>query len=284
MLKSNMQKIDCTKISQNIYADIKSAVKGVNTPIKLAVIDAGSDQSSKKYISLKMQKAMELGIKTDLIQFGEETKVEEVLLKIDALNKDESVNGILVQLPLHSNLAPFKHRLLNSVNPLKDVDGLSAINFGLYSQDFMNGILPATVDACLEVIKDSFERDLPGTNILIINNSDLVGKPLAMVLSTLGCTVTIANEFSNNLKDLMAFADITVSATGKGNIFEFEGLKEDSLAIDITSKMIDGKTIGDFKNIVDSKNIKFTSVPGGMVPLTIACLLRNLVNLQKLQS
>lgn len=279
-----MQKIDCKQISENIYTDVKATIEGINTPIKLAIIDAGSDQASKKYISLKIQKAIELGIQTDLIQFSEEAKIEEVLLKVDSLNKDDSVNGILIQLPLHSNLAPFKHRLLNSVNPLKDVDGLSAINFGLYSQDFMNGILPATVDACLEVIKNSFEKDLPGANVLIINNSDLIGKPLAMVLSTLGCTVTIANEFSNNLEELMKDSDIIVTATGKGNIFNFEDVNDSALVIDITSKLINDKTGGDFKNPVENKNIKFTPVPGGMGPLTIACLLRNLVNLKKLQS
>lgn len=279
-----MQKIDCKTISENIYTDIKATLESVSTPVKLAIIDAGSDEASKKYISLKMQKAIELGIQTDLIQFSEQTKIEEVLLRIDSLNKDESINGILIQLPLHPNLTPFKHRLLNSVNPLKDVDGLSAINFGLYSQDFMNGILPATVDATLEVIKNAFDKDLPGANVLIVNNSDLIGKPLAMVLSTLGCTVTIANEFCNNLKDLMLNSDITITATGRGNIFTFEDTKEHSLIVDITSKFIEGKTVGDFKSPVGEKDIKYTPVPGGMGPLTIACLLRNLVNLKKLQS
>lgn len=280
-----MTKVDCKKISENIYSDISAQLRNINHSVKLAIIDAGSDASSKKYISLKMQKAVELGIKTDLIQFGEDAKIEDVLLKIDALNKDDSVNGILVQLPLHPNLAPYKHRLLNSVNPLKDADGLSAINFGLYSQDLMNGILPATVDACLEVIKDSFKGDLPGSNVLIVNNSDLIGKPLATVLSTLGCTVTIANEFSRNLTDTLKHSDIIVTATGKGNIFEFENVKENALVIDITSKLVDGKAIGDFKKS-SNENLKvtYTPVPGGVGPLTIACLLRNLINLTKLQS
>src|SRR4029079_17238374 len=140
-------------------------------------------------------------------------------------------------------------------------------------------ILPATVDACLEVIKDSFKGDLPGANVLIINNSDLIGKPLSMVLSTLGCTVTIANEFSKNLKDLMSTADIIVTATGRGNIFNFDDVNENALVIDVTSKFTDGKVVGDFKKSENSKNIYYTPVPGGIGRLTIACLLRNLVNL-----
>ena len=279
-----MKKVDCKQISENILTDVKNTHSSIKNGAKLAIIDAGSDAASKKYISLKMQKAMELGIKTDLIQFSDTSRIEEVLAKINDLNNDKTVNGILVQLPLYELLAPYKHRLLNSVNPLKDVDGLSAINFGLYSQDLMNGILPATVDACLEVIKDSYAKDLPGTNVLIINNSDLIGKPLAMVLTTIGCTVTIANELSNNISDLLKTNDIIVSATGRGNLYNFADINQNALVIDITSKLIDNKVVGDFKRTEDqNNNIIYTPVPGGMGPITIACLLRNLVNLTKLQ-
>lgn len=277
-----MTKVDCKQIAENITTDIKNSL-GKMESVKLAIIDAGNDSSSTKYISLKMQKAIELGIKTDLIQFSEDSKIEEVLTKISNLNNDPSVNGILIQLPLHESLAPYKHRLLNSINPLKDVDGLSAINFGLYSQDLMNGILPATVDACLEVIKNSYSKDLPGTNVLIINNSDLIGKPLAMILSTLGCTVTIANEFSENIENLLKSNNIIVSATGKGNLYKFSQLGENTLVIDVTSKLIEGKVVGDFIKDEDNSNITYTPVPGGIGPITIACLLRNLINLTKLQ-
>ncbi len=277
-----MTKVECKQIAEDITTDIKNSLSRMQS-VKLAIIDAGSDSSSKKYISLKMQKAIELGIKTDLIQFSENSKIEDVLTKINNLNNDSSVNGILIQLPLHESLAPYKHRLLNSINPLKDVDGLSAINFGLYSQDLMNGILPATVDACLEVIKNSYSKDLPGTNVLIINNSDLIGKPLAMILSTLGCTVTIANEFSDNIENLLKSNNIVVSATGKGNLYKFSQLSENTLVIDVTSKLIEGKVVGDFIKDEDDLNIIYTPVPGGIGPITIACLLRNLINLTKLQ-
>lgn len=279
-----MQLVDSKKITENIYAYIKEQIIASDKPIKLAIIDAGNDAASKKYIALKMQKGMELGIQVQLINFKEDVKIEEVLSKIDELNKDDSVNGILVQLPLFEHLAPYKHRILNSINPIKDADGLSAINFGLYSQDILNGILPATVDACLEVVKEYYKNDFNGSNVLIVNNSDLIGKPLATVFATLNATVTIANEFTKNLEDLFSTADIIVTATGKGELFDFDSVQDSSLVIDVTSIKKDDKVVGDFKDRKDNnKDITYTPVPGGIGPITVACLYRNLVNLSKLQ-
>jgi methylenetetrahydrofolate dehydrogenase (NADP+)/methenyltetrahydrofolate cyclohydrolase len=279
-----MQLVDSKKITENIYAYIKEQIIASDKPIKLAIIDAGNDAASKKYIALKMQKGMELGIQVQLINFKEDVKIEEVLSKIDELNKDDSVNGILIQLPLYQHLTPYKHRILNSVNPIKDADGLSAINFGLYSQDILNGILPATVDACLEVVKEYYKNDFNGSNVLIVNNSDLIGKPLATVFATLNATVTIANEFTKNLEDLFSTADIIVTATGKGELFDFDSVQDSSLVIDVTSIKKDDKVVGDFKDRKDNnKDITYTPVPGGIGPITVACLYRNLVNLSKLQ-
>jgi len=279
-----MQLVDSKKITENIYAYIKEQIIASDKPIKLAIIDAGNDAASKKYIALKMQKGMELGIQVQLINFKEDVKIEEVLSKIDELNKDDSVNGILIQLRLYQHLTPYKHRILNSVNPIKDADGLSAINFGLYSQDILNGILPATVDACLEVVKEYYKNDFNGSNVLIVNNSDLIGKPLATVFATLNATVTIANEFTKNLEDLFSTADIIVTATGKGELFDFDSVQDSSLVIDVTSIKKDDKVVGDFKDRKDNnKDITYTPVPGGIGPITVACLYRNLVNLSKLQ-
>lgn len=278
-----MQKVNSKKISEEIYNTIKNELSRLDNQTKLVIIEAGNDDASKKYISLKLQKALELGIKTDLIRFNEDVSIDEILKRISELNLDTNVNGILIQLPLFNHLLPYKHRILNSINPLKDVDGLSAINFGLYSQDIMNGILPATVDACLEVIKDSFNKNLQGSNVLIINNSDLIGKPLSMVLTTLGATVIITNEFTDKINDYLNNADIIISATGKGNLYSYSQAKEDSLVIDVTSIKKEDQVIGDFKKEEIDKNITVTPVPGGIGPLTIACLFRNLVNLTKLQ-
>jgi methylenetetrahydrofolate dehydrogenase (NADP+) / methenyltetrahydrofolate cyclohydrolase len=278
-----MGKIDCKKIEKEIYDYVTSQKIAINKDIKLAIIDAGEDLASKKYISLKMNKAIELGIKVELVKFNSDSKIEEILNKISLLNADDSVNGIMVQLPLLEKFAPFKFRILNSISPLKDVDGLSAINFGLYSQDVLNGILPATVDAILDVLKSQNADGLLAKNILIINNSDLIGKPLSMVLSTLNATVTIANLYTDNLKDLLKSNSIIVSATGKGHLFSSKDILEDSLVIDVSTAFLDGKMIGDFNAQDAPDTINYTSVPGGIGPLTIASLFRNLVNLTKLQ-
>src|SRR5260221_14757538 len=279
-----MEIIDGKKISEEIYTKIKTALKQAEIKPKLAVIIASDDEASKMYVRMKMKKCEETGILTELSTFKENSTSQDILQKIAKLNEDSTVNGILVQLPLYPNLEEHKYRILNSISPLKDPDGLSAINYGLISQSMMNGIIPATVDAILECIKFT-GVELQSKNVLIINNSDLVGKPLASIIASLNATVTIANKFSEDLKDLTKNADLIVAATGQTKLIKAEDIKKGAILIDVTSLKTDEGVIGDF--VVDDelreKASFLTPVPGGVVPLTIACLLRNLVNLAILQ-
>ncbi len=279
-----MEIIDGKKISEEIYTKIKTALKQAEIKPKLAVIIASDDEASKMYVRMKMKKCEETGILTELSTFKENSTSQDILQKIAKLNEDSTVNGILVQLPLYPNLEEHKYRILNSISPLKDPDGLSAINYGLISQSMMNGIIPATVDAILECIKFT-GVELQSKNVLIINNSDLVGKPLASIIASLNATVTIANKFSEDLKDLTKNADLIVAATGQTKLIKAEDIKKGAILIDVTSLKTDEGVIGDF--VVDDelreKASFLTPVPGGVGPLTIACLLRNLVNLAILQ-
>lgn len=280
-----MELIDGKSIANSINDELKSLLANQSDKrLRFAIINASNDEASKTYIKLKIAKAKEIGIDADLVQFSDSVRIEEILSKIQELNDNKEINGIIVQLPLFDHIKDFKHNILNAVKPTKDIDGLSAVNLGLVTQNFLNGFIPATVDAVLECIKyiktNDSSFDMVGKNVLVINNSDLIGKPLTVILSTMGATVTIANEFSDNLDLLISQNSIVISATGKGQIIKPQSISKGAICIDITSINTDGKVTGDF--IVDeefkSKASYYTPVPGGIGPLTIACLLRNLSN------
>lgn len=279
-----MQLIDGNIIANTIYDELKSDITSLKTPPKLTIILASEDEASKTYTRMKTAKAVDLGIGVELVTFKQGVKPEEIVLKIKELNEKQEVNGILVQLPLFEELKEFQHPILNTINPLKDPDGLTAINLGLITQSFMNGIIPATVDAVLECIKFA-KLNVTGKEILIINNTDLIGKPLAGILATLNATVTIVNKFTHNLRAYTQSADVIVSATGQTDLINDVMIKEHTLLIDVTSRSVDGKVKGDIvrSSELEAKADFITPVPGGIGPLTIACLLRNLVKLSKLQ-
>lgn len=280
-----MQLINGTAIAEIIYDQLKSDIATLKAPPKLTIILASEDEASKTYTRMKTAKAVDLGIGVELVTFKQGVKPEEIVLKLKELNEKQEVNGILVQLPLFKELKEFQHPILNTINPLKDPDGLTAVNLGLITQSFMNGIIPATVDAILECIKFA-KINVTGKEILIINNTDLIGKPLAGILATLNATVTIVNKFTHNLGDYTQSADVIISATGQTDLINASMIKEHALLIDVTSKNVDGKVKGDFvrNDELDAKADFITPVPGGIGPLTIACLLRNLVKLSKLQA
>jgi methylenetetrahydrofolate dehydrogenase (NADP+) / methenyltetrahydrofolate cyclohydrolase len=277
-----MQLINGYELAQKIYDEISPVINKLSRKPRLAIILANNSDASKTYIKMKMKKADELGIAVDLIRFDETSNVQEVLNKIKSLNDNPAIDGILVQLPLFEDWELFRHQIFNTINPLKDPDGLSAINAGLVSQSVLNGIIPATVDAVLECIKFSGAK-LEGANVLVINNTDLIGKPLGSILATLNSTVTIANKHTKDLDNLISKADIVVSATGATNIIRSDNVKSGAVIVDVTSIKKDAKVIGDLTidEKIEAIDGFITPVPGGVGPLTIACLLRNLVTLSK---
>lgn len=283
-----MKLIDGKSIAGSINEEtaglLRDARNNNGKRLRFAVVNASNDEASKTYIKLKISKAKEIGIDADLVQFPEEVSAEQLISRINELNENHDIKGIIVQLPLYDHIKDFKHHILNAIKPTKDIDGLSAVNLGLVSQNFLNGFIPATVDAVLECLKfikkDDITFDLMGKNVLVINNSDLIGKPLTSILSTMGATVTIANEYSEDLMGLISRNGIIISATGKGKLIPASSIQQGSVCIDITSIKKDNAIVGDF--IVDDefkgKVSYYTPVPGGVGPLTIACLLRNLSN------
>lgn len=209
-------------------------------------------------------------------------KEEELLNIIDKLNKDNNIDGILVQLPLPPNLD--KVNIMNSIDPLKDVDGFSFFNLGaLYYKNYGSALLPCTPLGILDLIK-STEISLEGKEIVIVGRSAIVGKPLSILLLNENATVTLAHSKSNNLVKITKKADILISAVGKPKLIRKYMVKEGAIVIDVGISRIDGKLVGDvdFENVT-KKASYITPVPGGVGPMTIAMLMQNTLKSYKLK-
>lgn len=280
------------QLADTILKDIATAVQSKNSKPKLSIILASNDQSSKVYVDLKMKKAREVGIETELFTFDHSVSVEELVEKIKQLNQS-STNGILLQLPLYSHLERHSEEIVNTIDSSKDVDGLTAYQQGLCSHLSDNAILPATVEAILECIQyttttsilwnnrqsTEFQSFLKSKNVVIINDSNLIGRPLAMLLNSMGATVTLCNQYTIHMRQLLINADYIISATGKVQLFDHTYIKQGSVVIDVTSVQTSDGVKGDFviNDELLSKASFITPVPGGVGPLTIACLLRNMM-------
>jgi methylenetetrahydrofolate dehydrogenase (NADP+)/methenyltetrahydrofolate cyclohydrolase len=281
-----MQYLDCKKISENIYSDLKERLGSLSFRPTLAVILASDDEPSRTYVNLKRQKAMELGIETQLFKFENITSntKDEIIECIRKLNSDRKIDGVLIQLPLDEKLTQFKSEIIDTLDPSKDVDGLTSISLGSLVTN-RECFLSATADAVLESIKATnrenldFNEFISSKNIVIINNSTLIGKPLFEILSTYNATVTVLNKYTKDLKQFTSNADILITATGQTKLIDYTMVKNNCTIIDVTSVKKNGKVIGD---VIISKELEdkinwITPVPGGIGPLTITCLLRNLV-------
>ncbi len=213
-----------------------------------------------------------MGIKSDVVRYTKEVKEEEVLKKIEELNKNKDVSGILVQLPLPKHIN--KEKIINAISPLKDVDGFHPINVGNLSSGY-KAIIPCTPLGCLLLIK-KVEKNLSGKHAVILGRSNLNGKPMAQLLLKENCTVTIVHSKTKNLKEQCCKADILVAAVGVANLVKGDWVKKDSIIIDVGINKLGDKIVGDVQfEEVKNKVKAITPVPGGVGPMTIACLLKN---------
>jgi methylenetetrahydrofolate dehydrogenase (NADP+)/methenyltetrahydrofolate cyclohydrolase len=296
MIKNYPEKlIDGKVISERIFTEIKNKVVELSQQPRLAIVLASNDPSSHKYVEeMKMKKAEALGIGTKLYFYDENITKESLISEIKKFKHNEAFHGVLIQLPFYDHLRESTNIIVNSLDPAKDVDGLTGVQQGNCSHLLRNSIPTAAMEAVLESLNDCFDDNLTwiniienasnidslrGKNILIINNTNLIGKPLASILTTLGATVMIANEFTKDIKNLTLISDIVISATNKANLYDHTYFKDGVILIDVTSNLVNGKVVGDFiySEELLGKVSKITPVPGGIGPLTIACLLRNLV-------
>ena len=261
-------------LREEIRNEISLLKKEKNKVPGLSVILIGDFLPSQIYVKNKEKNSREVGINSEVIRYPNDIKEDEVLKKIKDLNNNIDVSGILVQLPLPSQIS--KEKIINAINPLKDVDGFNPVNVGNLSSGY-GAIIPCTPLGCLLLIK-KVESNLSGKHAVIIGRSNLNGKPMAQLLLKENCTVTIVHSKTNDLKSECKKADIIVAAVGKANLVKGDWVKKDSIIIDVGINKIENKIVGD----VDFEGVKnkvkaITPVPGGVGPMTIACLLKNTV-------
>ena len=259
-------------LREEIKKEIISIKKKTNRVPGLAVILIGDHIPSQIYVKNKEKCSKEVGINSNVIKYSHDVSEEEVLKKIKELNNDNSVSGILVQLPLPDQIR--QESIINSIDPSKDVDGFSPINVGNLASGY-NGIVPCTPKGCLMLIK-KIEKNLSGKHAVILGRSNLNGKPIAQLLLKENCTITIAHSKTENLKEKCLKADILVAAVGVANLVKKDWVKDGSIIIDVGINKQGDKIVGDvsFEEVKD-KVKAITPVPGGVGPMTIACLLKN---------
>ena len=259
-------------LREQIKKEIDS-IKLKNTGVPgLTVILIGDFAPSQIYVKNKEKNAKEVGITSEVLRFPKEVSEEEILNKIEELNNNSKVSGILVQLPLPQQIS--KEKVINAINPFKDVDGFHPTNVGNLSSGY-KAIVPCTPLGCLLLIK-KIEPNLKGKHAVIIGRSNLNGKPMAQLLLKENCTVTIVHSKTINLKAECLKADILVAAVGVANLVKADWVKENSIIIDVGINKVGDRIVGDVEFDTVQKKVKaITPVPGGVGPMTIACLLKN---------
>ena len=259
-------------LREEIKNEIAQLKKKTNKVPGLTVILIGEFAPSQIYVRNKEKNSKEVGINSNVIKYPSNVSEEEVLNKIEELNKDKNISGILVQLPLPDQIN--KEKIINAIDPLKDVDGFNPVNVGNLASGYKT-IVPCTPLGCLLLIK-RVEKNLSGKHAVIIGRSNLNGKPMAQLLLKENCTVTIVHSKTKNLQNECLKADILVAAVGVPNLVKKDWVKSDAVVIDVGINKVNNKIIGDvnFEEIKD-KVKAITPVPGGVGPMTIACLLSN---------
>lgn len=271
-----MTLIDGKATSQKIKDEIKNEViklkqKGI-TPT-LAVILVGDDPASQTYVASKQKACLACQMGSVMHKLSANTTQQELISLIDVLNADDSIDGILVQLPLPKHINT--NEILRKIDPKKDVDGFCAQNIGALVSG-LDGFVPCTPLGIMELLKQ-YNINPQGLNALVIGRSNIVGKPMAALLLNAGATVTIAHSKTKNLIDLSKNADLIIAAIGKANFIKPEMVKEGAIIIDVgINRLENGKLVGDcdFENLKDKCDF-ITPVPGGVGPMTIAMLLSN---------
>lgn len=264
--------MDGKALSEQIRGEIKAEVKSYMIKPCLAVIQIGEDPASDIYVKSKEKACNEVGMYFKHIKYTDEVKEKEIINKILELNNDEYVNGILLQLPIPSKYN--SERLINYIARNKDVDGLTDINVG----KLVNGkkcLISCTPQGIMEIL-NHYNIEIEGKNVAIVGRSNLVGKPLISLFLNKNATVTVCHSKTVDLKSYTSKADILVVAVGKKNLITEDMVKKDAVVIDVGINREDRKIYGDvdFENIKDKASF-ITPVPGGVGPMTVAMLLKN---------
>ncbi len=267
-----------TRIKENLKIEIENLKKNGTLP-GLAVIIVGEDPASKVYVGRKEAMCQELGMHSEKFALPEETTQEELVALVEKLNNDDSIHGILVQLPLPKHLD--EKAVINTIRPEKDVDAFHPVNVGkimIGDYDFV----PCTPAGIMELIAES-NVEIEGKNCVVIGRSNIVGKPMSMLLLHKNGTVTTCHSRTKDLKEVTKRADILVAAVGRANFVTADMVKPGAVVIDVgMNRLEDGKLVGDVAfDEVEKVAGAITPVPGGVGPMTIAMLMQNTLTAAK---
>jgi methylenetetrahydrofolate dehydrogenase (NADP+) / methenyltetrahydrofolate cyclohydrolase len=270
--------IDGKKIAAELREELKKEVSELKSKYNkvpgLTVILIGDMTPSQIYVRNKEKSANEVGLKSEVIKYSDIVEEKIILDKIEELNKDDAVSGILVQLPLPKHID--KQKVIETITPSKDVDGFHPMNVGNLSSGYDSSV-PCTPLGCYLMIK-KIEPNLSGKKAVMIGRSNLNGKPMAQLLLKENCTITITHSKTKDLKAECLEADIIVAAVGIPELVKADWVKKDAIVIDVGINKTEKGIVGDVAFDEVSKVAKaLTPVPGGVGPMTIACLLKNTI-------
>lgn len=262
------------KIKEEVTSSIQQIKNAANISPRIATVMIGSNPESSLYLKLRDQACKDVGILSERITFEENITEKEVLEQIKRLNNDSSVHGILVQLPIPNHIS--QQRVFSTLSPAKDVEGFTPWNLGslLNAEEH---IIPCTPLAVLKILEHE-NISLTGKNIVIVNHSMVVGKPLAALFLNRNATVSVCHVFTQSMKPFTSKADILVSAAGVPHLITEDLIKKDAVVIDVGIVQTESGICGDVdEQSVKEKAAKLTPVPGGVGPVTVACSLHNIV-------
>ena len=265
---------------QNLKTEIQKYLQEGKRAPRIDIMLVGDDYASQMYVSMKEKKALDLRILVNIHTFDKEILQAQLIKLIKELNNENEVDGIMVQLPMPEHIS--ESEVLESILPSKDVDGLTSTNLGKLFKNDSSAIAPATAKGVIKLL-DNYDVQIEGKRAVVIGRGDISGLPIAAMLQNRNATVTICHSHTRELKDICKDADILVSSIGRAEYINSEYVKNGSVVIDVgTNRNSEGKLVGD----VDFNSVKdiagyITPVPGGVGPMTIACLFDNLIEMYK---
>lgn len=273
--------LDGKSLANKITEELKIKTQSLTSKPKLAVLLVGDNPASQIYVRNKQKKAEYIGFESLVIPLPKEATEDNILEHIYILNEDTNINAILVQLPLPEGINT--KRIIEAIDPIKDVDGFTSYNFGRLALGYKPYSYPCTPKGIIRLLEE-YNIELQGKNILVIGRSNIVGKPVSLMLQQKNATVTMANSYTQNLKEISKQADVIISAVGKPKFITQDYIKDNEVIVDVGINRIDSVLCGD----VDFENVKektsfITPVPGGVGPMTIAMLMENTLELYNLQ-
>ena len=272
--------MDGKGLAERVRAEVATDIGALDRPVGLATVLVGEDPASEIYIKRKQEACREVGIEPFDHKLSAETTEEELLRLVSELNADDRVTGILCQLPLPEQID--EDRIIRSIAPIKDVDGFHPFSAGHLLQGSPT-FVAATPAGIMEILRE-YDVELSGARAVVVGRSNIVGKPMALLLLAEHATVTICHSRTRDLGDVVHEADVIVAAVGRAGMITADMVRAGATVVDVGINRVEGKVVGDVAEAVRGKAGLLTPVPGGVGPMTIASLLRNTVKAARYQA